>query len=60
MGFRGSKASEKDHIGKIREIIAILESYDVSVRMIKTERPGYVVYEDQFQIVAAPFADSGL
>jgi hypothetical protein len=28
--------------------------------MIKTERPGYVVYEDQFQIVAVPFADSDL
>jgi len=54
------KASAKDHIDKIREIIAVLENYDVSVRMIKTERPGYVVYEDQFQIVAVPFADSDL
>jgi hypothetical protein len=59
-GISWFKASAKNHIGKIREIIAVLESYDVSVRMIKTDRPGYVVYEDQFQIVAVPFADSDL
>lgn len=59
-GISWFKASAKDHIDKIRKIIAIPESYDVSVRMIKTERPGYVVYEDQFQIVAVPFADSDL
>ncbi len=59
-GISWFKASAQEHISKIREIIAILESYDVSVRMIKTDRPGYVVYEDQFQIVAVPFADSNL
>jgi hypothetical protein len=59
-GISWFKASAQEHIGKIREIVAILESYDVSVRMIKTDRPGYVVYEDQFQIVAVPFADSNL
>jgi hypothetical protein len=58
-GISWFKTSAKDHIRKIREIIAVLESYDVSVRMIKTDRPGYVVYEDQFQ-VAVPFADSDL
>jgi hypothetical protein len=28
------------------------------VRMLKTDRPGYVVYEDGFQIVAEPFSDA--
>jgi len=41
-------------------MIAILENHGVHVRTIKTVRPGYVVYEDEFQVVAAPFADSNL
>jgi len=44
----------------MREIIRLLESHGISVRMIKTDRPGYVVYEDDHQIVAEPFADSGV
>ena len=43
------------HIAKIREMVAILEAHDVKVEMLKTERPGYVVYEDEFQVVAEPF-----
>jgi hypothetical protein len=41
-------------------MIVLLERHDVPVRMIKTTRPGYVVYEDNFQIVAVPFADSNM
>jgi hypothetical protein len=59
-GISWFKSSAQEHIGKIREIIALLESYDIPVRMIKTDRPGFVVYEDRFQIVAVPFADSNL
>jgi len=39
-------------------MVALLKRHDVPVRMIKSDRPGYVVYEDGFQIVAVPFADS--
>ncbi len=59
-GISWFKASAREHISKMREMIAILESHDVPVRTIKTARPGYVVYEDDFQIVAVPFADSDL
>ncbi len=41
-------------------MIAVLENNGVHVRTIKTVRPGYVVYEDEFQVVAVPFADSKL
>jgi hypothetical protein len=34
----------------------MLENHGVSVQMLKTERVGYVVYEDEYQIVAEPFA----
>src|ERR1019366_3724354 len=56
---RGSDSAQ-ERIGKMREMVALLEHHDVSVRMIKTTRPGYVVYEDEFQIVAVPFADSDI
>ena len=59
-GISWLKDSARKHIGKIREIVALLERHDVPVRMIKSARPGYIVYEDEFQIVAVPFADSKL
>ncbi len=46
------------HIAKIREMVAILEAHDVKVEMLKTNKPGYVVYEDEFQVVAEPFSES--
>lgn len=51
------KSSAKEHLGRIREMAAILENHGMVVRMIKTERPGYIVYGDEFQITAEPFAD---
>ncbi len=51
------KTSAQEHIAYIREMVAILENHGVSVRMIKRQRVGYVVYEDEYQIVAEPFSD---
>lgn len=59
-GISWFKDSAHEHIGKMREMISLLEHHDVPIRMIKTARPGYVVSEDEFQIVAVPFADSDL
>ena len=57
-GISWFKDSASEHIGKIREMVALLKHHDVPVRMIKSDRPGYIVYEDNFQVVAVPFADS--
>lgn len=38
-------------------MVYILEQHNVYVRVLKTDRPGYIVYEDQHQVVAEPFAD---
>jgi hypothetical protein len=57
-GLSWFKDSAPEHIRKMREMSALLEHHDIRVRMIKTTRPGYVVYEDEFQVVAVPFADS--
>jgi hypothetical protein len=46
------KDSAQLHLAKIRALTAILENHDVAVRMIRSERVGYVVYEDEFQVVA--------
>jgi hypothetical protein len=52
--FRSSAA---EHLRRVWEMIAILENNDVPIFMIKTEKPGYVVYEDVVQVVAEPFVD---
>ena len=49
------KTSARAHLARIWEMIALLESNGVWIRMIKAARPGYVVYEDDWQIVAEPF-----
>jgi len=50
--------SATEHIKNIREIVQILSEYGIAVRMLTTERPGYIVYEDEFQVVAEPFAET--
>jgi hypothetical protein len=57
-GISWFKDSAKEHLNKVRELVAVLEHHDVHVEMLRTERPGYIVYEDEFQIVAEPFSDS--
>ena len=54
------RSSATEHIRKAWEMVAILERNDLLIRMIKSEKVGYVVYEDDFQVVAEPFADMHL
>lgn len=49
------KDSAHEHLDRARTLVAILHNHGVSVRMLKTERVGYVVYEDEYQIVAELF-----
>jgi hypothetical protein len=44
----------------MHEMACILELNGVCVRVIKTQRPGYIVYEDEYQVVAEPFAEMEL
>jgi hypothetical protein len=52
------KDTAKEHLARARELVAILENHGLVVTMLKAERVGYVVYEDDFQIVAEPFAET--
>lgn len=53
--FRDSAA---EHVRQMREYQRLLQSYGFGVEMLRTERPGYIVYEDDHQVVAYPFADT--
>jgi hypothetical protein len=33
----------------------VLERYDLVVEIVKSNNPGYIVYEDEFQIAAIPY-----
>lgn len=48
----------REHIDKMREIARILDEHDILVDTIQTDRPGYIVYEDEFQVAAEPFRDT--
>ena len=52
------KDSAQDCISRMRDYASVLDDYDVLTEMIRTSRPGVVVYEDEHQIVAYPFADT--
>jgi hypothetical protein len=58
-GISWFKPSAKSHLGKAHELKALLEINGHAIDILKTARPGYVVFEDEYQIVAHPFADDG-
>lgn len=49
------KASAVKHVSRMRELVALLRHKDIHVDEFTTERPGYVVYEDDHQVAAVPF-----
>jgi hypothetical protein len=51
------KDSANTHISKARELAAIIEDQGIAVQAIMSNRVGYIVYEDAYQVVAEPFAD---
>ena len=55
LGICWFKTCATDHISRIREMASILERNGIYVRKIRTDRPGYVIYEDEWQLVAEPF-----
>ena len=51
------KPGASAHLSRLRELSAILMAEGLHVEMIRTANPGYVIYEDQHQVVAEPFRD---
>lgn len=52
------KKAARQHIDEMRELAAILEEHGFHVDVIHSERPGYIDYEDQYQITAVPFKET--
>jgi hypothetical protein len=51
------KHSALEHIARARQMAEILGRHGITVEVHQAQRVGYVVYEDEFQIVAEPFSD---
>lgn len=57
-GLSWFKDTATDHIARMRQIAEILERHGIHTETVHTDRPGYIVYEDEHQIVAEPFNDT--
>jgi hypothetical protein len=49
------KTAATRHISRIWEMVHILERNGIYVKQVRTDKPGYVIYEDEWQLVAEPF-----
>jgi hypothetical protein len=44
-----------EHVSRVRSLCELLEHKGIAVTELRTEKPGYVVYQDEYQVVAMPF-----
>jgi hypothetical protein len=49
------KTASSEHISRIWEMVQILEPNGIYVNKIRTDKHGYMIYEDEWQLVAEPF-----
>jgi hypothetical protein len=53
------KERAREQVRRLRLLVALVEETgDVRIDELRTERPGYIVFEDGHQVVALPFADT--
>ena len=45
-------------LGKSYELVALLQENGYEVETLRSDRIGYIVYEDAHQVIAEPFADT--
>jgi hypothetical protein len=60
LGISWFKVTASEHITRIWHMVRILERHGIYIKKIKTEKPGYLVYEDDWQVVAEPFRKGSL
>lgn len=51
------KMSATEHVTHMRELALLLRHKDVEVEELRTKKPGYIVYEDDYQVAAIPFGN---
>jgi hypothetical protein len=52
------KATAVEHVRNVRAMCRILKVHGIATEMITSTRPGYIVFEDDHQIAAVPFAET--
>ncbi len=57
-GISWFKSTAKEQISNMRRLAGILGENGHDVTMIKAGNPGYIVCEDEHQVVAEPFSDT--
>lgn len=55
LGICWFKTAATEHISRIWLMVQILECNGIYVKKIRTDKPGYMIYKDEWQIVAEPF-----
>ena len=50
------KPTAHEYIERMQGLAGILYAHDIPTKVVKTRRPGYIVYEDDYQVVAQPFS----
>jgi hypothetical protein len=58
MAISWFKDSAEDCVSRMRTICRVLEEHGIATEMLTTDRPGYIVFEDEQQVVAVPFSDT--
>ena len=49
------KTAATEHLEHIFQMVRILERNGIYVKKIRSDKPGYLIYEDEWQLVAEPF-----
>ena len=49
------KSSAVEHIKWMYDLKAVLEKYDIMVEVVMRDNPGYILFEDDFQVSTLPF-----
>ena len=52
------KSDATESVTHAHQLATILRNHGIAVDMIKTHRPGYIVYEDHNQVAALPYKDT--
>lgn len=52
------RATARTHLDQAWRLARLVGRYRSDVTTIRTERPGYVVFQDDAQVIAYPFADT--
>lgn len=57
-GISWFKDTAAEYLARMYELKRIAEDYGFHITVIREDRIGYIVYEDEFQAVAEPFSDT--